>query len=137
MSWKVDNAHTSLEFSARHMMVSTVKGHFRDFTGEVELDPSDLTRSTARAEIQATSLDTREERRDAHLRSADFFDVEKFPVISYQSGKIESRATTASGSRVSSPSRASLVRLSWTLSSWGCRPAPTASRSRASKQAAA
>jgi len=91
MSWKVDNAHTSLEFSARHMMVSTVKGHFKDFAGEVELDPSDLTRSKARAEIQAASLDTREEKRDAHLRSADFFDVEKFPVITYQSGKIESR----------------------------------------------
>jgi polyisoprenoid-binding protein YceI len=91
MSWKVDNAHTSLEFSARHMMVSTVKGHFKDFTGEVEIDPSDLTRSRARAEIQAKSLDTREEKRDAHLRSADFFDVEKFPVITYQSGKIESR----------------------------------------------
>jgi polyisoprenoid-binding protein YceI len=91
MSWNVDNAHTSLEFSARHMMVSTVKGHFKDFAGEVELDPSDLTRSKARAEIQAASLDTREEKRDAHLRSADFFDVEKFPVITYQSGKIESR----------------------------------------------
>ncbi|MFZ0996462.1 MAG: YceI family protein [Candidatus Dormiibacterota bacterium] len=91
MSWKVDNSHTSLEFSARHMMVSTVKGHFKEFTGEVELDPSDLTRSKARAEIQAASLDTREEKRDGHLRSADFFDVEKFPVITYQSGKIESR----------------------------------------------
>lgn len=91
MSWKVDNAHTSLEFSARHMMVSTVRGNFKEFTGEVELDPSDLTRSRARAEIQAASLDTREESRDTHLRSAEFFDVEKFPVISYQSGKIESR----------------------------------------------
>ncbi|MGA7172679.1 MAG: YceI family protein [Candidatus Dormiibacterota bacterium] len=91
MSWKVDNAHTSVEFSARHMMVSTVKGHFNDFTGEVEIDPQDLTRSWAKAKIQASSVDTREERRDAHLRSADFFDVEKFPVISYRSGRIESR----------------------------------------------
>ena len=91
MSWKVDNAHTSLEFSTRHMMVSTVRGHFNDFSGEVELDPEDLTRSSAKAVIQVASIDTREERRDAHLRSADFFDVEKFPVITYQSGKIESR----------------------------------------------
>jgi len=89
MSWKVDKAHTSVEFSARHMMVSTVKGHFNEVNGEVEIDPSDLTRSWARAEIQASSVDTREDRRDTHLRSADFFDVEKFPVISYRSGKIE------------------------------------------------
>jgi polyisoprenoid-binding protein YceI len=73
------------------MMVSTVKGHFKSFTGEVELDPSDLTRSRAKAEIQAASLDTREDKRDEHLRSADFFDVAKFPLITYQSGQIESR----------------------------------------------
>ncbi|HVC40155.1 MAG TPA: YceI family protein [Candidatus Dormibacteraeota bacterium] len=91
MSWKVDNAHTSLEFSARHMMVSTVKGHFNEFVGEVDIDPEDLTRSWATAVIQAKSLDTREERRDTHLRSADFFDVEKFPEITYRSGKIERR----------------------------------------------
>ncbi|MGH7643820.1 MAG: YceI family protein [Candidatus Dormibacteria bacterium] len=90
MSWKVDNAHTSLEFSTRHMMVSTVRGHFNEFSGEVELDPQDLTRSWAKAEIKVASLDTREERRDAHLRSADFFDVENFPLITYQSRKIES-----------------------------------------------
>jgi polyisoprenoid-binding protein YceI len=134
MSWKVDNAHTSLEFSARHMMVSTVRGHFKDFTGEVELDPSDLTRSRARAEIQAASLDTREEKRDAHLRSADFFDVETFPVISYQSGKIESRGDNRF--RVQGElTIKGVVPLSWMLSSWGCRPAPTASRSRASRPA--
>ncbi|MGC2192458.1 MAG: YceI family protein [Candidatus Dormiibacterota bacterium] len=91
MSWKVDNAHTSLEFSARHMMVSTVKGHFNQFSGQVEIDPQDLTRSWVKAEIEASSVDTREDRRDEHLRSADFFDVEKFPLITYQSGKIESR----------------------------------------------
>jgi polyisoprenoid-binding protein YceI len=91
MSWKVDNAHTSLEFSARHMMVSTVRGHFNQFSGQVEIDPQDLTRSWATAEIEAGSVDTREERRDAHLRSADFFDVEKFPLITYRSSKIESR----------------------------------------------
>lgn len=91
MSWKVDTAHTSIEFAARHMMVSTVRGHFNEFTAEVELDPEDLAHSWATAEIKAASLDTREERRDTHLRSADFFDVEKFPLITYKSGKIESR----------------------------------------------
>jgi polyisoprenoid-binding protein YceI len=91
MSWKVDTAHTSIEFATRHMMVSTVRGHFNEFTAEVELDPEDLAKSWVTAEIQAASLDTREERRDTHLRSADFFDVEKFPLITYKSGKIESR----------------------------------------------
>ncbi|MGH7667676.1 MAG: YceI family protein [Candidatus Dormibacteria bacterium] len=91
MSWKVDNAHTSLEFSARHMMVSTVRGHFDRFSGEVEIDPDDLSKSWAKAEIEAASVDTREEARDTHLRSADFFDTEQFPLITYRSGKIESR----------------------------------------------
>ena len=89
MSWKVDNAHTSLEFSARHMMVSTVKGHFNEFSGEVEIDPDDLTRSWAKAEIQVGSVDTREDRRDAHLRSADFFDVEKYPTMTFHSTSTE------------------------------------------------
>jgi polyisoprenoid-binding protein YceI len=91
MSWKVDTAHTSIEFAARHMMVSTVRGHFNEFTAEVELDPEDLAHSWVTAEIRAASLDTREEKRDTHLRSADFFDVEKFPLITYKSGQIESR----------------------------------------------
>ncbi|HEY6537472.1 MAG TPA: YceI family protein [Candidatus Dormibacteraeota bacterium] len=91
MTWKIDPAHTSVEFAARHMMVSTVKGHFTDFSGEVDLDPENLTRSWLTAEIRTASLDTREEARDAHLRSADFFDVEMFQLISYRSGEIESR----------------------------------------------
>ncbi len=91
MSWKVDNAHTALEFSVRHMKISTVKGHFNDFSGEVAIDLQDLTKSWARAEIQAASVDTRDQTRDTHLRSADFFDVEKFPLITYRSGKVESR----------------------------------------------
>lgn len=90
MSWKVDTAHTSIEFAVRHMMVSTVRGHFNEFSAEVELDPQDMTRSWATAEIKVASIDTREEKRDAHLRSADFFDVEKFPLMTYKSSKIES-----------------------------------------------
>ncbi|HVC23952.1 MAG TPA: YceI family protein [Candidatus Dormibacteraeota bacterium] len=91
MSWKVDGAHTSIEFAVRHMMVSTVRGHFNEFTAEVDLDPEDQTRSWVTAEIKTASLDTREEARDAHLRSADFFDVDKFPLITFKSGKVESK----------------------------------------------
>ncbi len=90
MTWKVDNAHTAIEFSARHMMVSTVRGHFNEFSGEVELDPDDLGKSRASATIKAASIDTREPSRDAHLRSADFFDVEKYPDLTYRSTAIES-----------------------------------------------
>jgi polyisoprenoid-binding protein YceI len=91
MSWKLDNAHTSIEFSARHMMVSTVRGNFTEFSGEIELDPDDLAKGRATATMKAASIETREGARDTHLRSADFFDVEKYPEITYRSTQVESR----------------------------------------------
>ncbi len=90
MTWKVDNAHTALEFSVRHMMVSTVRGNFTRFRGQVELDLEDPTRSRAQAEIEVASIETREEGRNGHLRSADFFDAEHHPLITYRSGRIRS-----------------------------------------------
>ncbi|MGH7698648.1 MAG: YceI family protein [Candidatus Dormibacteria bacterium] len=89
MTWKVDNAHTAIEFSVRHMMVSTVKGNFTDFAGELELDPDDPGRSRARATIQVASVDTRQAMRDQDLRSANFFDAEQFPVIRYASRAVQ------------------------------------------------
>ncbi len=88
MTWQIDKAHTDVSFSARHMMVSTVRGHFRDVEGELEFDPSDLTAARLRVTIPVASVDTREEKRDAHLRSADFFDAEQFPTMTYVSRQV-------------------------------------------------
>lgn len=90
MTWTLDPYHTAIEFSARHMMVSTVRGHFTEFSAELEIDPNDLTHSSAKATIKATSVDTRVAPRNIHLTSADFFDAEKYPNLTYQSRKIES-----------------------------------------------
>ena len=83
MAWEVDLAHSSLEFAVRHMLVSTVKGTFLAFSVDAEIDDEDLAKSGATVKVNAASLDTREPRRDAHLRSADFFDTEHFPTIIY------------------------------------------------------
>jgi polyisoprenoid-binding protein YceI len=83
MAWKVDLAHSSLEFAVRHMLVSTVKGAFLAFSVDVEIDDEDVAKSRATVTVDVASLDTREPRRDAHLRSADFFDTERFPTIIY------------------------------------------------------
>src|SRR5450759_1021374 len=83
MAWEVDLAHSSLEFAVRHMLVSTVKGTFPACSVDAEIDDEDLAKSGATVKVNAASLDTREPRRDAHLRSADFFDTERFPTIIY------------------------------------------------------
>jgi polyisoprenoid-binding protein YceI len=85
MTWKLDTAHSAVEFSVRHMMVSTVKGNFKEFSVDLDLNPENLAQSSAKAVIKAASIDTREPARNGHLISADFFDVEKYPDITYQS----------------------------------------------------
>ncbi len=87
--YTVDPAHTTAEFIVRHLMITKVRGRFTAVEGQVELAPgSELPRSV-RASIDAASIDTREEQRDAHLRSADFFDVEKFPQLTFESTRID------------------------------------------------
>src|SRR5688500_14835395 len=83
-TWTIDPAHTSVEFSLKHLMISTVRGRFGAVSGTIVLDEANPAASTATAEIDVTSIDTRQEQRDAHLRSADFFDVETFPSIRFQ-----------------------------------------------------
>src|SRR6202451_3554945 len=87
-TWNIDPAHSSAEFKVKHMMISHVKGHFAKVTGTLTLDESNLANSRAEALIEAASLETRDAQRDAHLKSPDFFDVEKFPTISFKSSRI-------------------------------------------------
>lgn len=88
-TWKIDNAHTQVSFSAKHMMVTSVRGSFHDVDGTIELDENDPTRSRGEFRVAAASVDTNFGARDAHLRSPDFFDVERFPSISFVSTDIE------------------------------------------------
>jgi polyisoprenoid-binding protein YceI len=87
--WTFDTAHTHVGFSVRHMMITTVKGSFSGVTGEVVLDEGDPTRATVRAAIDTRTIDTRSEQRDAHLKSADFFGVENYPEITFESRRVE------------------------------------------------
>lgn len=89
-TWAIDPAHTDVGFAVKHLMISTVRGRFGNVRGTIQLDESDLAGSSVEVEIDAASIDTRQEQRDAHLRSADFFDVEKFPLITFRSRAVES-----------------------------------------------
>ncbi len=87
--WEIDPAHSLAEFAVRHMMVSTVKGRFATVRGHVDFDPADLSTASIEGEIDVASIDTRDEKRDAHLRSADFFDAETYPTITFKSRRVE------------------------------------------------
>lgn len=87
-TWNIDPAHTTVEFSVKHLMISTVRGHFGAVTGTIQLDEANPLNSSVTAEIDVTSIDTRQAQRDEHLRSADFFDVAQFPSIKFTSTRI-------------------------------------------------
>jgi polyisoprenoid-binding protein YceI len=88
-NWNIDNTHTDIGFSIRHMVVSKVRGRFTRYSGSVKLDEADLTRSEVAIDIDAASIDTGVADRDTHLRSADFFDVEHYPALAFRSRRIE------------------------------------------------
>ncbi|HEU4829703.1 MAG TPA: YceI family protein [Gemmatimonadales bacterium] len=88
-TWEIDAAHTDIGFAVKHLMISTVRGRFAAVRGTIRLDEDDLAGSTVEVEIDAASIDTRQEQRDAHLRSGDFFDVEAYPVITFRSRAVE------------------------------------------------
>src|SRR5262245_10709814 len=88
-TWVVDPVHSAGEFAVRHLMVATVRGTFKITAGKIVINEENHTASSVTATIDATSISTREERRDAHLRSADFFEVEKWPTITFRSQSVE------------------------------------------------
>ena len=88
-TWKLDPSHTTVEFSAKHLMISTVKGRITDIEGTIRVDENDLKNSSVEATLKAASLDTRTDQRDQHLRSADFLDIEKYPEIRFRSTRIQ------------------------------------------------
>lgn len=88
-TWNVDSSHTTVEFSVRHLMIATVKGYFNKVSGTITADPSDLTTAVIDASVDVASIDTRDEQRDAHLRSADFFEADAHPTLTLKSTKIE------------------------------------------------
>jgi len=87
-TWNIDPVHSVAEFKVKHMMISNVKGQFTALTGVLSRDEQDVTKSYVSVTIDASSINTREAQRDAHLKSADFFDVEKFPTLSFKSTNI-------------------------------------------------
>jgi polyisoprenoid-binding protein YceI len=91
-TWKIDPVHSVAEFRVRHMMISSVKGHFTGVSGALTCNVSDPTQSQVEATIDASTIDTRDSQRDTHLKSADFFDVEKFPTLSFRSSHVTRRS---------------------------------------------
>lgn len=85
--YTIDSTHSAATFGVRHMMVSTVRGHFSKVTGKVSYDPKNLAAAKVEATIDATTIDTREPKRDAHLKSPDFLDAAKFPTFTFRSTK--------------------------------------------------
>src|SRR5271156_4758750 len=88
-TWEIDPAHTSVEFSVRHMMISNVKGQFQKTSGTITTTGGAPASAVVDATIDASSVDTRVERRDMHLKSPDFLDVAKYPTITFKSTKVE------------------------------------------------
>jgi len=87
-TYQIDPAHTSAQFKVRHMMIANVKGEFDKVSGTVDFDPANPSAASVEASIDVASISTHDEQRDAHLRSADFFDAAKFPAITFKSRKV-------------------------------------------------
>ncbi len=91
VKWDFDYAHSSIDFTVRHLLVSKVRGRFTKWTGSLSLDEQNLAASHCEVEIDVASVDTHEAQRDAHLRSGDFFEVEQHPKLTFKSKRVEEK----------------------------------------------
>lgn len=91
-TWAIDTDHSNAQFKVQHMMISYVRGNLPEVTGTVQLDEQDMSKSMVEVTIAAASLDTNHAKRDAHLKSADFLDVEKYPTLTYKSKQVSAGA---------------------------------------------
>ncbi len=94
MSWMIDSAHSEVNFTVRHMMISNVRGQFQKFSGTVEFDEATPANTTVDVQIDVASINTKEEKRDGHLKSPDFFDAEKYPYLTFKSKRVEVKDET-------------------------------------------
>ena len=92
-TWKIDPAHSAAQFSVRHLGISTVRGEFKKVSGSANYDPSDPAKTSIEAAIDATTIDTRVDKRDNDLRGPEFFDVQKYPTITFKSKRTEAEGT--------------------------------------------
>ena len=89
MAWVIDSSHSTIQFSVKHLGISTARGVFEKFTGTVDADEQNPTAASVEVQIEAASINTRDEKRDGHLRSPDFFDADTYPYISFKSTRVE------------------------------------------------
>jgi polyisoprenoid-binding protein YceI len=89
MNWQIDFAHSEIAFTVRHMMISKVRGRFEEFDGSVDFDLDNPAETTVSVDVDVASIDTRDEDRNNHLRSPDFFDVESYPTMHFESSRVE------------------------------------------------
>ena len=94
MSWTIDNAHSQIQFTVRHMMISNIHGGFEKFSGTIDFNEEDPVRSLLSVQIEGASLNTKEPKRDEHLRSADFFNVAQYPYMTYKSKSMQQADAT-------------------------------------------
>ena len=94
MTWKIDSAHSEVNFSVRHMMISNVRGQFQKFSGTIDFDETNPANTTVAVQIDVASLSTGDEKRDAHLKSADFFDAEHHPHLTFHSTRVDVKDKT-------------------------------------------
>ena len=87
-TWNIDSTHSSAQFKVKHMMISNVKGEFSTITGTLTYDSENLANSYVEASIDATTINTRDAQRDAHLKNSDFFDVEKYPALTFKTTRV-------------------------------------------------